>query len=134
MALGLAAAEGNAVLDGIFKAVAYTGPATPFLKLHTGAPGSAGTTAAATNATRKALACASAAAVGGVATSTSNADMTWSSGEVTATENYTNCSMWTLSSGGSFKLSGTVTGGNVNAGDQFTIPSGNFTCTLSTAS
>ncbi len=134
MALGLAQASAGSVLDAIFNASAYTGTATPFIKLHTAAPGSAGTTAAATNTTRHALSVGAAAAVANVMTVTSDSGMTWTTGEVTATEVYTHFSIWTASSAGTFIGSGTITGGSVNAGDQFSVPTGNFTWTVSTAS
>lgn len=130
MAEGLATATANAVLDAYCNATNITAPADIYIQLHTAAPGSAGTTAIAGNATRKA--CSFAAASGGAIAS--NADVDWTSGEVDTSEDYTHCSFWTASSAGTFLFSGTVTANPVTAGDTFTIASGDIDITLVVAS
>ena len=46
MAVGIASAQANAILDAYARSVAYTDPAAFWVKLHTGDPGAAGATAA----------------------------------------------------------------------------------------
>jgi len=123
MAEGLGAAGANAALDA-------ANAAHRWVKLHTGAPGAAGTANAAVNATRKQA--TDTAAAGGA--STTSADLDWSSGEVTTTETYTHYSRWSASSGGNFGYSGTITGGAVTAGTEFTIPAGDLDASLTLAS
>lgn len=131
MALGFAQATGQSILDAFLNATAYTGTSTPFVKLHIGDPGSAGTANAAGNTTRQALSVGAAAIVSNVATVTSDAGMTWTS--VSTSETYTHFSIWTASSAGTFLGSGTCTANAVTAGDTFSVPTGNFTWTVSTA-
>src|SRR5881409_325837 len=113
MALGFSTAAANADLD-------TQGSTYPWIKLHTGAPGAAGTTAAATETTRKQATWASASA----ASKASSADLVWTS--VAGSEQYTHFSMWTASTAGTFGGSGTITANAVTAGDTFTIPSGSL--------
>jgi hypothetical protein len=47
MALGITAAQANAILDAYCRGVSYAGNAAFWVKLHTGDPGSAGTANAA---------------------------------------------------------------------------------------
>jgi hypothetical protein len=121
------ATAANEFLDAVFNADAYS-VAEVWVKLHVGAPGSAGTSNAATETTRKQLSCA-AAAGGDIA---SDATLTWTN--VAGTEDYTHFSLWTASSGGTFLGSGTITANAVTAGDTFTIASGSFTISLAEAS
>lgn len=128
MALGLKASVANSILDGTFNnGTPYDGPAAVYIQLHTAAPGAAGTTAVATNNTRKAITHA-AASSGSIAT---NADVTWTS--VPATETYTHFSLWDASTAGNFLGSGTVTANAVTSGDTFVIPSGSETITANVA-
>ena len=124
MAEGWIAAKANSVLDAALAAY-------PFMQLHTGAPGAAGTSNVATNSTRKDTTGKWAAASGGVAASNATIGP-WAS--VPATETYTKCSFWTLASGGTCGLTGTITGGAVTSGNDFDIPSGSATATLTVAS
>jgi hypothetical protein len=130
MALGLASATANSVLDALFNQTNYTAPTAIWMKLHTAAPGAAGTTAAATETTRKDVTAAFPAASGG--TVTSNVAVTWTS--VAGSETYTHFSIWTASTAGTFLWSGTITANAVTAGDTFTLASGAATASLSTAS
>lgn len=120
MATGLASADINSALDTIF-----TG--TQWIQLHTGDPGAAGTANVATNNTRDSVTWA-AASGGSKATA---ADAAWTS--VSTTETYTHFSVWSASSAGTFHGSGTVTGGGVTAGQDFTIPSGSLTMSITGA-
>lgn len=68
MAVGISSATANAWLDAYCRSVSYSDPVAFYVKLHTADPGSAGTTAAATETTRKA-ATFSAASGGAITTS-----------------------------------------------------------------
>ena len=120
MATGMSQAKINNALDTEVSGTVY-------VQLHTADPGSAGTTAVATNNTRQAVTFAAAAS----GSKASNADVSWTS--VPATETYTDFSLWTLASGGTFLYSGTISGGAVTSGSTFKILSGNLTLTGSGA-
>lgn len=125
MATGISAAQANAMLDAYMKGTSYAGNSTPYVKLHTGDPGAAGTSNAATNTTRAAATFAVAAS-GANAT---NADVNWTN--VSTTETYSHVSFWTASSAGTFLGSAALTASKaVTAGDNFTIPSGSLTMAL----
>jgi hypothetical protein len=131
MAVGLASGFANSILDGICN---NTDPsnlpvATPFIKLHVGDPGSAGTGNAAGNTTRKSVSFG--AASGGVCSN--DTAISWTSGEVTTSEDYTHWSLWTASSGGTFIGSGTLTANPVTAGDTFDIAIGDLDLSFNTA-
>lgn len=121
MATGFSTAAANTHLDS-------QGTTYPWIKLHTGDPGSAGTANAATETTRKQATWAS--ATGG--TKTTTADLVWSS--VAGAEDYTHFSMWSASTAGTFGGSGTITANAVTTGDTFTIPAGELDLSLSVAS
>lgn len=128
MALGFKPTIADSLLNALLRAAAYTGPATIFIQLHTGAPGAAGTTAVATNNTRKAIAFN--ASSGGVIAS--SADVVWTN--VPATETYSHFSLWDASTAGNFLGSGTLTANQVTAADTFTVSAGAATTTLNVAS
>jgi hypothetical protein len=121
MAEGWGSTAANSTLDTI--GAAYT-----WVKLHTGAPGSAGTTNPATETTRKQV--TEAAASGG--SKATSADLSWTS--VAGSETYTKFTRWTASTAGTFGWSGTVTANAVTAGDTFTISSGSMTTSVTLAS
>jgi hypothetical protein len=104
----MSAAAANTGLDAVL--ANYT-----WIKLHVGDPGSAGTSNAATETTRKQ---ATWRAASGGASSQSNA-LTWTA--VAGTEDFTHFTVWTASTAGSFGLSGTITANAVVSGDTFTI-------------
>lgn len=116
MATGIAVARANASIDA-------TVALGTWIKLHLGDPGSAGTSNAASNTTRQQATFG--AATAGVAATT--VALTWTS--VAATETYSHFSMWTASTAGTFLWSGTVTGGSVTAGNNFTAAIANLTLT-----
>lgn len=129
MALGLAAATANALLDALFNQANYTAPTAIWIQLHTADPGAAGTTAVATNNTRKDVtAVFSAAAAGAV---TSDTAVTWTN--VPASEDYTHWSLWSASTAGTFYLSGTMTANAVTTGDDFTLAAGDIDGTFNLA-
>jgi hypothetical protein len=102
MTVGLAANPvANAMLD-LFGNASSTGFSTPFAKLHTGDPGSAGTTAASAETTRKALTFSAASAGSKAATGSPVAQWaSWSAGS----ETLTHISIWTASTAGTFLAS-----------------------------
>lgn len=121
MAVGVAAATLNSWLNATFRNVAYTQPAEVWFKLHTGDPGSAGTTAAAGETTRKQGTFS--AASGG--TLTTSADLAWTN--VSTAETYSHWSAWTASTGGTFICSDDLaTARTVAVGDNFTITAGDI--------
>lgn len=131
MAVGLASAVANDILDALCtNGSLSTLPLAQFwIKLHVGDPGAAGTSNAAGNTTRKQVTFGTAS--GGAVANT--AAVTWTTGEVTTSEDYTHYSIWTASTAGTFYGSGTITANAVTAGDQFTLPIGDIDLTLSTA-
>jgi hypothetical protein len=129
MALGLASGVANGFMDALFRAVNYTAPTACWVKLHTADPGSAGTTAAASETTRKQFVSSSAAASGSVSNTTA---MLWTA--VAGTETYSHYSLWTASSGGTFLGSGALTVAKaVTAGDDFTFAVAAFTGAITLA-
>jgi hypothetical protein len=89
-----------------------------YLKLHTGDPGEAGTSNAATEATRKAVSF-SAASSGSM---TSSATVEWTN--VSTTETYSHWSLWDASTSGNCLWSGALaSSAAVTAGDTFQITS-----------
>lgn len=128
MATGLSAAVANAFLDALGNASNYTAPTAFWVKLHVGDPGSAGTSNAATETTRK-QASFSAASSGAI---TTDGALTWTS--VAGTEDYTHWSAWDASTAGNFLCSGTVTANSVTTGDTFVLAIGDLDMSLSTAS
>ena len=92
--------------------------ATPYIKLHLGDPGEAGTSNAAVEATRK-LVAFSAASSGSIA---SSATVTWTN--VSTTETYSHWSLWDASTSGNCLWSGAFSSSAaVTAGDTFQITS-----------
>lgn len=127
MAEGFATATANAILNAIFNATAYS-EAEVWFQLHTAAPGAAGTTAVATNSTRKQIS-SGAAASGAI---TSDAVVEWLS--VAAAEDYTHCTVWDAETDGNFVLSGTITANAVGIGDDFRLPIGDIDFSIPVAS
>ena len=92
--------------------------ATPYIKLHLGDPGEAGTANAAVEATRKAVSF-SAASAGSIA---SSATITWTN--VSTTETYSHWSLWDAATVGNCLWSGAFSSSAaVTAGDTFQITS-----------
>jgi hypothetical protein len=130
MALGLSSAYANKFLDFIGNATsAGTAPTNCYIQLHTADPGSAGTTAVAGNATRKTISFGAAAS----GTMSNDAAISWTSGEVDTSEDYTHFSLWDASTSGTFIGSGLMTANAVTTGDEFTIPTGDLDLSFATA-
>lgn len=121
MAVGIASGLANQFLDALGNATNVTAPTAFWVKLHTGDPGSAGTSNAATETTRK-QASFSAASGGAI---TTDADLTWTN--VAATETVSHWSAWTASTAGTFLFSDDLAASKaLTAGDTFTIAAGDL--------
>jgi hypothetical protein len=121
MAVGLASGQANAILDALCRSVAYSDPASFNVKLHTGDPGSAGTSNAATETDRQAVTFS--AASGGAITN--SGAVTWTN--VAASETYSHVSFWSDIAAGTFLGSDALNASvAVTAGDDFTIPAGDL--------
>ena len=106
------------ILEHTTGKTAWTMPATVYLKLHTGDPGEAATSNAATETTRKSTSWATAAS-GAIATS---ATVEWTN--VSTTETYSHWSMWDASTAGNALWSGALSASAaVTSGDTFQITS-----------
>jgi hypothetical protein len=121
MATSWSATAGDAALDTLLATY-------PWIKLHIGSPGAAGTSNPAVETTRKQATWAAAAAG---AASNSNL-LQWTA--VAASEDYTHFTAWTLAAAGVFGFSGLVTANAVTAGDTFQIAIGDLDVTLTLAS
>lgn len=128
MAVGLAVATANAILDALCRSVVWSEPAAVWVKLHIGDPGAAGTANAATEADRIQGTFGSAASGGAIS---NTAALTWTN--VAGSEDYTHYSAWDDQTAGSFLFSGTVTANAVTAGDTFTIAIGDLDVSLGVA-
>lgn len=111
MTAGLATTNANAMLTTITTDA-------DFVKLHTGDPGSAGTSNASAETTRKAVTWAAASAGSIAATSTLPSWASWSAGS----ETISHVSYWSLSSGGTFQGSAALTASkSVTNGDTLNL-------------
>jgi hypothetical protein len=100
----------------------------PYVKLHVGDPGAAGTANPAVETTRKAISF-------GVSTTgalASDADISWTN--IAGSEDATHFTVWDSLTVGNFLFSGTITANPYTAGDTYTISSGNLTVSLTLAS
>lgn len=128
MTVGIAASQANGMLDALCRNVSYANSAV-WIKLHVGDPGSAGTSNAATETTRKQATFGNAASAGSIANTVA---LTWTN--VAGTEDYTHFSMWTASTAGTFLGSGTVTANAVAITDDFAVAIGALTVPFTIAS
>lgn len=103
MTVGIAATLANQILE-IYRNIAPTLVATPFIQLHTGDPGAAGTSNVSVGSTTRNAAVWNAASGGSMTISSLSA---WTNGGTT--ETITHISIWTASSAGTFKQSGALT-------------------------
>jgi len=101
MTVGISAAHSNGIIN-LMRATSYTS-FTPYLRLHTGDPGSAGTANASAETTRKQLTFADPAGTGSSA-ATAVSWTGWSAGSETLTHG----SIWDAPTGGNFKMSGAL--------------------------
>ena len=127
MAHGLSNYLCNAILNAVGNNTSLA-VAVPYVKLHVGDPGAAGTANPATETTRKAISFAVASA-GAIA---SDADISWTN--ISGSQDATHFTVWDDVSAGNFLFSGSVTAGAYTAGDTYTITSGNLSASLTVAS
>jgi hypothetical protein len=99
-----------------------------YVKLHVGDPGAAGTLNPATETTRKAVSFGAASA-GALA---SDADVSWTN--IAGSQDASHFTAWDNLTAGNFLFSGTITANPYDAGDTYTISSGNLTVALTLAS
>ena len=121
MAAGFGAAGANTALDAMLAAY-------PWIQAHTGAPGAAGTANQAATTTRKQATWAAASAGGAV----NSAEVRWTTPGTT--ETWSHFTAWTTSTAGTFGFSGTITGGTVTSGVDFSIAAGGLAVSVSLAS
>lgn len=127
MAVGLKASVAAAILDALFRSVAWSEPAAIWIKLHTGDPGANGTANAAANTTRKQASFA--AASGG--SITTDDDLEWLN--VPNAETYSHWSAWDDETAGNFVVSDDLAASRaVLVGDNFVIAAGDIDVTLGT--
>ncbi len=101
-------------------AATFTGVTTLFVQLHTGDPGSAGTSAVSSVTTRPAINFAAASA----GSQTSSGTPSWATWAGTNGEVVTHMSVWGASSGGTFYYSFALTASKtVNTGDTLNLTS-----------
>ncbi len=127
MAHGIGAYLGNAWMNALGNATAFS-VAVPYVKLHTGDPGAAGTSNPAVETTRKSVSF-------GISTTgalASDADISWTN--IAGSEDANHFTCWDALSGGNFLFSGTIQANPYTAGDTYTISSGNLTVSLTLAS
>ena len=125
MAVGIASSQLNAWLDALCRSVAYSDPAAFCAKLHTGDPGSAGTSNAATETTRQTLTCSAASG----ASITTSADAVWTS--YPAAETISHVSFWSATSAGTFLGSCALASSKAMAiGETLTLAAGSLTLSV----
>lgn len=105
MTAGLAASLANQILE-IYRNVAPTLVATPFIQIHTGDPGAAGTANVSVGSTTRIAPTFNAASAGSMTTA-SFSPTGWTNGGTS--ETITHISVWTASSAGTFKQSAALT-------------------------
>lgn len=126
VAVGLSLTEANTFVNAFIAAY-------PWILLHTGNPGAAGTLAVATNAIRKDAGAVLSAASGGVSTNTGSIE--WPDGEVSGSESYSFFSLWSAETAGVFGGSGNLQANDVAAiGDAFSILASGLTVGIAVAS
>lgn len=111
----------NAYLNALCKNTSYANAAV-WVQMHTGDPGSAGTSNPAGNTTRQQGTFGSVASGGAIS---NTADIAWTS--VSTTEVYSHISLWSASTSGTYLGSASLTASkSVNSGDNFSIPTGDL--------
>lgn len=129
MADNVSSGVANSILGLILNGTAFSGFSTPYVQLHVGAPGAAGTSNVAGNSTRQATG-AFATPSGG--STTNSAAINWTS--VSTSETYNNVTLWSASTAGTFICSGTISASAITAGQNFQIPASGMTVSIPIAS
>jgi hypothetical protein len=126
MSVGMSTFLNNKILDAVGNNTALQ-IATPYIKLHIGDPGAAGTANPAAETTRKLVSFGAA----GSSTISNDTDITWPG--ITGGEDATYWSLWDASTAGNFLGSGTITANAYLAGDTYVIPAGDLDISLTAA-
>jgi len=129
MAEGPSVATANSILEAIGEAAAFSYPAF-WIQLHTAAPGAAGTTAIATETTRKQVSFSASAS----GFKTNDVAIQWTNLPTADPEDYTHWTAWTAATAGTFIMSGPMTANAVSDGDTFTIPINDLDLSIPVAS
>jgi hypothetical protein len=113
------------MLNGLCRNTAFQYAAV-YVQMHTGDPGTNGTSNVAGNTTRQQATFGSVASGGAIS---NTASVAWTS--VSTTETYRYASLWSASTSGTFLGSSALTQEkSVNSGDNFSIPTGDLDCTI----
>jgi hypothetical protein len=129
MADNISVGVANSTLALLLNGTAFAGFSTPYVQLHTGAPGAAGTSNIAGNSTRQASGAFAAPSAG---STTNNSAINWTS--VSTSETYSHVSLWSAASAGTFICSGSISASAITAGQNFQIPAAGMTVSLPVAS
>lgn len=127
MAEGLASGTANSILNALGNATAYS-VTQLYAKLHTAAPGAAGTANAATETTRKPVSFGAAAA-GSMA---NDAAVTWTN--IAGSQDATHVTLWDDPTAGNFVASGVITAPAYVAGNTYNVAIGALTISFTVAS
>jgi hypothetical protein len=127
MAVGISSYAATAFFDAIGNNTSLA-VATCYIKLHTGDPGAAGTSNAATETTRKAVSFGAASA----GTISNDAAITWTN--IAGSQDATHFTLWDHISAGNFLGSGTITANAYVAADTYEIAIGDLDLSLTIAS
>jgi hypothetical protein len=131
MALGPSEYTVDGWLNALFNATAFS-VAQAYLQLHTADPGAAGTTAVATETTRKSLSFgAPAAPAGGVITISNDVQVQYTS--IAGSQDASHYSLWDAATAGNFLGSGLITANAYTAGDTLTFAIGDIDISLNCA-
>lgn len=115
MTVGQSTTHAHAIIN-VLRNTAYSAIAQPYVQLHTGDPGAAGTSNVSATTTRMAMTLAAPSAGSAV-----SSQMSWTSW-VPAAETITHFSIWTASSAGTFLQSAALTvSKSPLAGDTFNL-------------
>lgn len=115
MTVGFSTTHAHALLN-VYRATNYTAPASVWLKLHTGDPGSAGTANASAETDRKEVTFA--APSGGSMTASAVSWTSWDAGA----ETISHVSLWSASTAGTFLQSGALSASkSITNGDTLNV-------------
>ena len=117
--------------DAAFNAAAFS-VAQAYMQLHTAAPGPAGTTAVATDNTRKAVGMGSPSTAANVTTIANDVAVNWPG--LTAAQDASHYTLWDALSGGNFLGSGIINAAAYGIGDTLSFAIGAITISIVAAS
>lgn len=131
MAVGPSEFTVDGWLNALFNNTAFQ-IAAVYQQLHTAEPGAAGTTAVATESSRKAVSMGTPAAPsGGVITISNDAQVQWTG--IAGSQDASHYSLWDASTSGNFLGSGVITANAYTAGDTLTFAVGDIDISLNCA-